>query len=206
MKITIGLLGMALGLATVGVSACGSSNSPGSGTPSGASGGMTGSSGGMTAGGGGGTTGTGGAGGSSTSTGSGGAGGASTMTLEAACTKNCSFAAGLTTDPAGNVAAGCATTMAVCVDSCLKTFDNTAAIKADLGRQYKAMMICVATDPKFSSSSAFVCAKPERALNKWSPGPGSDDCEQLICDWNCADGTKGNFDPFVDIRCMCSSV
>jgi hypothetical protein len=42
-------------------------------------------------------------------------------------------------------------------------------------------------------------------LNKWSPGPDSD-CEQIICLWNCNDGTLGNFDPWIDIRCACSSV
>jgi hypothetical protein len=193
-------------MAVGGVVACGSSNNSAVGT-----GGMHGSSGGAA---GGSSSGSGGAGGAPTSAGSGGAGGAggasatggAITTLDAACARNCSFAAGLTTDPAGNVPEGCATTMEVCVASCLKTFENTSAVKADLGRQYKEMMICVAKDAKFSSPSGFVCAKPERALNKWSPGPGSDDCEQLICDWNCADGTKGNFDPFVDIRCACSSV
>jgi hypothetical protein len=95
--------------------------------------------------------------------------------------------------------------MAVCVQSCLTTLDNTSAVNPALGRQYTAMMICVANNPKFATSAGFVCAKPDRALNKWSPGPDSD-CEQLICDWNCNDGTPGNFDPFVDIRCSCSSV
>ena len=87
----------------------------------------------------------------------------------------------------------------------MKTRDNTAAINAVLGTKYTNMMICIATNSKFSSADAFVCAKPDRALNKWSPGPDSD-CESLICDWNCSDGTTGNFDPFIDIRCSCSSV
>jgi hypothetical protein len=95
--------------------------------------------------------------------------------------------------------------MDVCVQSCLKTFDNTSAINATLGRQYTQMMVCVATSSKFTTSADFVCAKPDRALNKWSPGPDSD-CEQIICLWNCGDGTTGNFDPFIDIRCACSSV
>ena len=125
-----------------------------------------------------------------------GAAGMPITTLAEACAKNCSVASGLQ---------GCSTTEAVCEQSCLKTFDNTSAINPDLGRQYTAMMICVANDPTFDSPNGFVCAKPDRALNKWSPGPGST-CEQLICDWNCNDGTTGNFDPFVDIRCMCSSV
>jgi hypothetical protein len=136
---------------------------------------------------------TGGTGGTS---GTGGTGGMSTLTLAQACMKNCTLAAGL---------AGCSTTMDVCVKSCLTTFDNTSNVNAALGRQYTAMMICIATTPKFASAADFVCAKPDRALNKWSPGPDSD-CEQLICDWNCADGTMGNFDPFIDIRCACSSV
>jgi hypothetical protein len=190
----------------LGWAACSSSGGTGgsggsSGTP-GATGG-TSATGGQSAGGGAGgasQTGTGGAGGASqTGTGgaaTGGTGGASTMTLAQACTKNCSLAAGLT---------GCSTTMDVCVQSCLKTFDNTSAINPVLGTKYTNMMICVATDPEFASSAGFVCAKPNRALNQWSPGPDSN-CESLICDWNCSDGTTGNFDPFIDIRCSCSSV
>ena len=170
------------------------------GTGATATGGTTGATGGASAAGG--TNGTGGSGatGGATSTGgrsgAGGAGGMSTLTLADACTKNCTLASGLDT---------CSTTMAVCVQSCLTTFANTSAVNPALGRQYTAMMICVATNPKFASAADFVCAKPDRALNKWSPGPDSA-CEQLICDWNCADGTLGNFDPFINIRCSCSSV
>lgn len=187
----------------LGLGAC--SSSSGSPSGSGGSGGLpgagTGATGGATATGGQ-SSGGGGAGGSSqagsggASMATGGAGGAATLTLADACTKNCSLAAGL---------AGCSTTMDVCVQSCLTTFDNTSAINPVLGTKYTKMMVCVATDPKFASSADFVCAKPNRALNQWSPGPDSN-CESLICDWNCSDGTLGNFDPFIDIRCSCSSV
>jgi hypothetical protein len=124
----------------------------------------------------------------------GGAGGTSAMTLAQACAKNCALASGL---------ADCSTTTTVCEQSCMTTFDNTAAVSPDLGRQYTVMMVCVATSSQFASSADFVCAKPNSPLNKWSPGPYSD-CEQLICDWNCNDGTHGNMDPWVDIRCYCS--
>ena len=126
----------------------------------------------------------------------GGTTGTSPMTLAQACAKNCALASGLAT---------CSTTTTVCEQSCMATFDNTSAVNADLGRQYTDMMICVATNPKFASSADFVCAKPNYPLNKWSPGPDSD-CEQLICNWNCDDATLGNMDPWVDIRCACSSV
>jgi hypothetical protein len=163
-----------------------------------------GGSGGATTTGGGGATATGGSGGSggsggATTTGGGagdGAGGA-TLTLADACAKNCALAAGLT---------GCSTTTDVCVKSCLTTFDNTSKVNATLGREYTEMMVCVATDTaEFGTADKFACAKPDRALNKWSPGPDSK-CEDAICLWNCNDGTSGNFDPFVDIRCTCSSV
>jgi hypothetical protein len=124
----------------------------------------------------------------------GGATGTSAMTLAEACTRNCALASGLAT---------CSTTPTVCMQSCMTTFTNTSAVNPDLGRQYTNMMICIATN--FTSSNQFVCAKPNRPLNKWSPGPGSD-CEQIICDWNCSDGTLGNFDPWVDIRCQCAVV
>lgn len=199
LKNKIGSLVLVMGVATY-LSSCSSSSSPG--TPAAGTGGSrtggggtTGATGGASATGGGGvSTGTGGA----TSGGGSGAGGTTgtITTLAAACTKNCSLASGLAT---------CSTTMAVCEQSCLTTFDNTSKINPDLGRQYTLMMLCVANNPMFSSPAAFVCAKPDRALNKWSPGPDTD-CEQAICDWNCADGTTGNFDPFVDIRCACSSV
>lgn len=90
----------------------------------------------------------------------------------------------------------------------MTTYDNTSAVQSDLGRQYTAMMVCVAQN--FTSAADFVCAKPNSPLNLWSPA-GTDvvtdsPCEQLICDWNCNDATHGNMDPWVDIRCSCSSV
>ena len=85
----------------------------------------------------------------------------------------------------------------------MTTYNNTYAINPDLGRQYTEMMVCLATN--VTSAYDYVCAKPYRALNKWSPGPYTT-CEGLICDWNCADGTLGNFDPWVDIRCCCACV
>ena len=190
----------------LGLAACSSSSGGGTGGTGGSSaatGGTTGGTGGTPgAGSGGQTAGTGGVAGSDqtgtggVATATGGAGGAPTLSLSDACTHNCSLAAGLT---------GCSTTMDVCVQSCLKTFDNTSAINSVLGTKYTKMMVCIATDPTFASSADFVCAKPNRALNQWSPGPDSN-CEPLICDWNCSDGTTGNFDPFIDIRCSCSSV
>jgi hypothetical protein len=47
-------------------------------------------------------------------------------------------------------------------------------------------------------------------LNQWSPAgldvnPNST-CEDAICLWNCDDATHGDMDPYVDIRCTCSSV
>ncbi|HVY41185.1 MAG TPA: hypothetical protein VHM31_24780 [Polyangia bacterium] len=188
----------------LGLAACSSSGGTGgTGGSSGATGGASGVTGGASGTGSGGhTAATGGAGGSAQTgsggavTATGGAGGAASLTLADACTHNCSLAAGLT---------GCSTTMDVCVQSCLKTFDNTSAINSVLGTKYTKMMVCIATDPKFASAADFVCAKPNRALNQWSPGPDSN-CEPLICDWNCSDGTTGNFDPFIDIRCSCSSV
>jgi hypothetical protein len=91
----------------------------------------------------------------------------------------------------------------------MTTFDNTSAINLDLGRMYKDMMVCIATDPYFATSSGFTCAKPDRALNKWSPlidANSESPCKQQACDWNCGDDTLGNFDPWVDIPCHCSSV
>jgi len=137
----------------------------------------------------------------------GGGTGTSTMTLAQACAHNCTFAVGaldLTGSPS------CSTTQDVCVQSCMTTFDNTSAVNADLGRQYTEMMVCVATDPAFSSSADFVCAKPNSPLNLWSPA-GTDvvpnsTCEDKICFWNCDDATHGNMDPWVDLRCFCSSV
>jgi hypothetical protein len=80
----------------------------------------------------------------------------------------------------------------------MTTYDNTSAVNPDLGRQYTAMMICVATN--LTSAYDYVCAKPNSPLNKWSPGPYTT-CENLICDWNCGDATHGDMDPWVDIRC-----
>ncbi len=131
----------------------------------------------------------------------GGASGTAAMTLADACAHNCAFAYNLQ---------GCSTTQDVCVQSCMKTFDNTSAVNADLGKQYTEMMVCVATDPSFSSSADFICAKPNSPLNLWSPA-GTDvnpnsNCEDAICLWNCDDATHGDMDPWVDIRCTCSSV
>jgi len=131
----------------------------------------------------------------------GGTTGTAAMTLADACAHNCALAYNLQ---------GCSTTQDVCVQSCMKTYDNTSAVNADLGRQYTRMMVCVATDPSFSSSADFICAKPNSPLNLWSPAgldvvPNST-CEDDICGWNCADATHGDMDPWVDIRCICSSV
>jgi hypothetical protein len=44
-------------------------------------------------------------------------------------------------------------------------------------------------------------------LNKWSPdGPPdtASNCETAICLWNCDDAADS--DPFIDLRCTCSSV
>jgi hypothetical protein len=133
-------------------------------------------------------------------TAAGGTTGTSTMTLAQACTHNCGLASGLS---------GCSTTEAVCEQSCMTTFDNTSAVNSDLGRQYKDMMVCVATDPAFSTSAGFVCAKPNSPLNLWSPvvDPSiNSPCKQQICDWNCNDATHGDMDPWVDILCVCTSV
>ncbi len=133
--------------------------------------------------------------------GGGGATGAAITTLAQACAHNCTLASGL---------ASCSSTQDVCVQSCLTTFNNTSAINPDLGTQYTTMMVCVANNPAFSSSAAFLCAKPNSPLNLWSPAgldvvPNST-CEDDICLWNCNDATHGDMDPFVDIRCTCSSV
>jgi hypothetical protein len=124
----------------------------------------------------------------------GGATGTSTMTLAEACARNCSLASGLAT---------CSTTTTVCMQSCMTTYYNTSAVNPDLGRQYTEMLICIATN--FTSSNQFVCAKPDRALNKWSPGPGST-CESYICTWQCNDATLGDYDPWLSMRCLCGVV
>jgi hypothetical protein len=153
---------------------------------------------------------TGGSGGSATTGGAistggasagGGATGTSTMTLAQACVHNCALASGLT---------GCSTTQDVCVQGCMSTFDNTSAVNPDLGQEYTNMIVCVATDPSFASSADFVCAKPNSPLNLWSPAgldlvPNST-CEDDICSWTCDDATHGDVDPWVAIRCTCSSV
>ena len=115
------------------------------------------------------------------------------MTLAQACAKNCALASGLPT---------CSTTETVCEQNCMTTYDNTSAVNPDLGRQYTAMMICIATN---LTAYDYVCAKANSPLNKWSPGPYTT-CEDLICSWNCDDATLGNFDPWVDIRCCCACV
>jgi len=152
---------------------------------------------------------TGGTGGTSATGGTGGTGatggacvatGTPITTLDQACAHNCCLASGLS---------GCSTTEAVCEQSCMTTFDNTSAVNADLGNQYKKMMICVATDPYFATPAQFVCAKPNSPLNLWSPlidASTDSPCKQQICDWNCDDATHGDMDPFVDILCACSSV
>ena len=148
----------------------------------------------------GGATGAGGATGVGGATGAGGATGTPVTTLADACAKNCALAYNLDT---------CATTEDVCVQSCMTTLDNTTAVQTDLGRQYTVMMLCVANDPSFATSAGFTCAKPDRALNKWTPLVDANTlspCKQEICDWNCNDATAGNFDPWVTIPCHCSSV
>jgi hypothetical protein len=127
----------------------------------------------------------------------GGATGKSAMTLAEACAKNCTLASGLPT---------CSTTTTECEQSCMTTYDNTSLMDPDLGPQYIAMMICIATN--FTSSADFVCAKPDRALNKWSllVNLASDStCSQQICDWTCHDSTLGNFDPWTSLRCDCAN-
>jgi hypothetical protein len=116
----------------------------------------------------------------------GGATGTSAMTLAEACTRNCALASGLPT---------CSTTETVCEQNCVTTYNNTSAVNPDLGRRYTAMMICIATN---LTAYDYVCARPDRPLNKWSPGP-STPCESLICDWNCA--ALADSDPWLDIRC-----
>jgi hypothetical protein len=193
-KNNIGPLVLVLGVACC-VSSCSSNDKAAGGIPA------TGSGGASATGGGGGASATGGAGGATGgASAAGGTTGTSTMTLAQACQKNCALASGLDT---------CSTTTTVCEQSCLTTFDNTFKVNADLGRQYTEMMVCVANDPGFAAASGFTCAKPDRALNKWSPvvDPNLESpCKQQICDWNCNDGTMGNFDPWVDIPCHCSSV
>ena len=129
----------------------------------------------------------------------GGATGTSTMTLAQACATICPLASGVT---------GCSTTTDVCVQNCNTTFVNTSAVNTGLGREYTTMMVCVATN--FTSAADYICAKPNSPLNVWSPA-GTDvvpnsPCELDICQWNCDDGTVGNRDPWVDVRCSCSSV
>jgi hypothetical protein len=127
----------------------------------------------------------------------GGATGTSAMTLAEACTKNCTLASGLPT---------CSTTTTECEQNCMTTYGNTSLTDPDLGPQYIAMMICLATS--FTSSADFVCAKPDRALNKWSllVNLASDSpCSQQICDWTCHDSTLGNFDPWTSLRCDCAN-
>jgi hypothetical protein len=122
------------------------------------------------------------------------------MTLAQACVKNCALASTLPK---------CTTTTDVCVQSCMTTFDNTSAVNPGLGREYTAMMVCVANDPFFATSAGFACAKPNSPLNLWSPVvdlSANTPCNAEACFWNCDDATHGNMDPFVDIQCSCSSV
>lgn len=123
----------------------------------------------------------------------GGATGTSAMTLAQACTNNCTLASGVP---------NCSTTTTECEQNCMTTYNNTSAVYPILGQQYTAMMICIAN---LNDAYDYVCAKPDRALNKWSPGPGTT-CEDLICQWSCSDGTLGNIDPLVVIRCCCSCI
>jgi len=181
---------------TGGVTISGGTTTPSGSTASGGSIGGTTSSGGSASAGGANST-----GGTSAP---GGTTGTAPMTLAQACAHNCAIASGL---------AGCSTTQDVCVSNCMTTFNNTSAVNPALGKQYTNMMVCVATDPSFSSSADFVCAKPNSPLNQWSPGGPTTDppvpnstCEDDICNWNCDDATRGDMDPFVDIRCTCSSV
>ena len=207
----VGQLVLVLGVASC-VCSCGSNSNTGATSTGGTTGaggasatggamatGGTSAQGGVSAAGGSATTG--GATSSGGTSAAGGTTGTSTMTLAQACAHNCALAYNLQ---------GCSTTQDVCVQSCMTTFTNTSNVNADLGRQYTAMMVCVATDPSFSSSADFVCAKPNSPLNLWSPAgldvnPNST-CEDAICLWNCNDATHGDMDPFVDIRCTCSSV
>jgi hypothetical protein len=190
-------------LATGGTSAAGGASAAGGSVTTG--GAM--SSGGASAAGGSATT---GGAMSSGGTAAGGATGTSGMTLADACAHNCTFAVNAL-DQSGLPT--CSSTQDVCVQNCMTTFDNTSALNPDLGKQYTTMMVCVATDPAFSSSAAFVCAKPNSPLNLWSPGgpqtvppvPNST-CEDDICGWNCEGAEHGVTDPFVDIRCTCSSI
>ena len=196
LKNQIGSLVLVIGITSYCCS-CSSSSTGGTGGTTGATGGAGGASatGGASAAGG--STATGGAGGAVSSGGTSGAGG-STVTLAQACTKNCSLGSGLAT---------CSTTMDVCVQNCETVFVNTSAVNASLGTLYTRMMVCIATNPYFATAAGFICAKPNRALNKWSPdGPpdAPSDCETDICLWNCAD--PGDSDPLIDLRCTCSSV
>ena len=156
------------------LAACSSSGSgtPGSGTPGSGSGATGGSAatGGHNAGAGtAGATGSGGVGGSSqagnggAATATGGTGGGSTMTLQQACTKNCSLAAGLS---------GCSTTMDVCVQSCLTTRDNTAMVNPVLGTKYEKMMICIATESKVRVGSRLRVREADASLEQVVPRAG----------------------------------
>jgi hypothetical protein len=220
LKNKIGPLVLVIGIASWAC-ACSSSNT-GAGTPAtggtggalatggaGGTGGTsaTGGTGGALATGGttaaGGSTSTGGAGGAPSDAGISGAGG-STMTLAEACTKNCVLGHSTVGSDGG---VDCSTTMDVCVQNCEAVFTKTSAVNPSLGTLYTRMMVCIATNPYFSTASGFICAKPNRAMNKWSPdGPPdtASDCETDICLWNCGD--PADSDPFIDLRCTCSSV
>jgi len=81
------------------------------------------------------------------------------MTLAEACTKNCALASGVP---------NCSTTTTECEQNCMTTYNNTSAVNPDLGRQYTAMMICIATNLTPMTTFARNQNSP---LNKWSPGP-----------------------------------
>jgi hypothetical protein len=188
LKNKIGSLVLVIGITSYCCS-CSSSSTGGTGGTTGATGGAS------ATGGAGGASATGGTSGAAGSVATGGAGG--TLNLAQACAKNCSL---------GSTLAGCSTTMDVCVQNCQMGFVNSSAINQ--GTVYTNMMVCIATDPYFATSSGFICAKPNRALNQWSPnGPpaaASSNCETDICLWNCND--PADSDPFIDLRCMCSSI
>jgi hypothetical protein len=96
-------------------------------------------------------------------TAAGGGTGTSTMTLAQACAKNCAFAVG-----ALDVAHLLHDNR--CVRPELHDYVRQhVRCQCGFGTAVHRMMVCVATDPAFSSSADFVCAKPNSPLNLWSP-------------------------------------
>ena|ERR1700690_843646 len=208
LKNKIGSLVLVFGVA-VCVCSCGSSNNSGTTSKGGTSGGTGGVSATGGKGGAAGSLATGGGSSAAGSAATGGAGGATSdaggvdaqpLTLAEACTINCTLGHSTT---GGDGGVDCSTTMDVCVQNCEAVFTTTSAVNASYGTLYTRMMVCIATDPKFATAAGFICAKPNRAVNKWSPGPDSS-CETAICLWNCDDAADS--DPFIDLRCTCSSV